>query len=85
MRLRFPPTRYRVARDQWLGYEAQFKPWWSPLWKPCERDGGGVECNSNHTIESARQLCANHAKHRRRHPAGQVVARFSARELEAQQ
>ena len=84
MKLRFPPTRYRVVRDRWLGYEAQYKAWWWPFFRPCERGGSGVECNSNYTIESARQLCADHARHRR-HAADQVVAQFSARELEAQQ
>lgn len=84
MKLRFPPTRYRVVRDSYLGYEAQFKPWWFPFWLPCDRNSGKSGINSNSTIESARQLCADHAKHRR-HPAGQVVAQFSTRELEAQQ
>ena len=84
MKLRLPPTRYRVVRDRWLGYEAQFKPWWSPFWMECDRRGGVCGTNTNETLEDARQLCADHAKRRQR-PDGQVVAQFSARELEAQQ
>ena len=85
MKLRFPPTRYRVVRDKWLGYEAQFKVWWWPFWVQCHRFNGGCGANTNKTLEQAHQLCADH--HRRRQhptPVGQIVARFSARELEAQ-
>ena len=75
MKLRFPPTRYRVVRDRWLGYEAQFKPWWSPFWWQCN------VVNTNRSIGQARQVCVNHASGR----GAAVVAQFSARELEAQQ
>ena len=74
MRLRFPPTRYRVVRDQWLGYEAQFRPWWSPFWLQCNF------VNTSPSIRLARQVCVAHA----RASGAAVVAQFSARELEAQ-
>ena len=25
-------TKYRIVRDSFLGFEAQFRPWWSPVW-----------------------------------------------------
>ena len=80
MKLRFPTTRYRVVRDNYLGYEAQFKVWWFPFWMECESYTGGCGTNTNRTIEEARQLCADHAEWRR-----QPVAQFSAHELESQQ
>jgi hypothetical protein len=83
MKLRFPPTRYRVVRDRYLGFTAEYRPWWSPFWTECDLEFKST--NTSDTLEKARAVCANHAKHRRQHPAGQVVARFSARELEAQQ
>ena len=24
--------RYRIVTDVFCGYEAQYKPWWSPVW-----------------------------------------------------
>jgi hypothetical protein len=75
MKLRLPPTRYRVVRDSYLGYEAQFRPWWSPFWWQCNF------VNTNTSIKHARQVCVNHASGR----GAAVVAQFSARELEAQQ
>jgi hypothetical protein len=84
MKLRFPQTRYRVVRDRWAGYEAQFRPWWSLFWMQCSRYHGGPGTNTHETIESARQLCADHAKHPY-HRVGQVVAQFSARQLDANQ
>ena len=84
MKLRLPPTRYRVVRDSHLGFTAEYRPWWSPIWMECSLDHGGKGTNTSDTLKEARAVCADHAKHRR-HPVGQVVARFSARELEAQQ
>jgi hypothetical protein len=75
MKLRFPPTRYRVVRDSYLGYEAQFRPWWSPFWQQCNF------VNTNGTIERARQVCVAHANGR----GAPVAAQFSARELEPNQ
>lgn len=83
MKFRLPPTRYRVVRDRWLGYEAQFRPWWSLCWMQCDDSDSGCGTNTHETIENARQLCAAHAKCQR-NGVGQVVAQFSARELEAQ-
>lgn len=25
-------TRYRIVTDKYLGFEAQYRYWWSPLW-----------------------------------------------------
>ena len=25
-------TRYRIVTDEYSGYEAQYRPWWSPVW-----------------------------------------------------
>jgi hypothetical protein len=83
MKLRFPPTRYRVVRDRYLGYEAQFKPWWSLVWMECGLEHGPNGTNTSSTLEKARAVCADHARYRL-HLDGQVVAQFSARELEAQ-
>ena len=81
------PTRYRVVRDRWLGYEAQFKvAWWFPLWLQCcpTSGGWGFTSNSSKTLEQAFQVCADHFKRRRNlSRVGQVVAQFSLRELEA--
>jgi hypothetical protein len=82
MKLRLPPTRYRAVRDQCLGFTAEYRPWWSLVWIECDLEFKGT--NTSSTLEDARRICANHAR-RRRHAAGQVVAQFSARELEAHQ
>lgn len=26
-------TKYRIIKDNYLGYEAQYKKWWMPFWK----------------------------------------------------
>jgi hypothetical protein len=90
MKLRFPPTRYRVVRDNSRGYEAQFKVWWLPLWIQCSPSSGSAGVNSCISLNDARILCVKHHKRRAtmaqaRSQAGQIVAQFSARELEAQQ
>jgi hypothetical protein len=50
----------------------------------CDLEYGIKGTNTSDTLEESRQLCAHHAKRRQRLD-GQVVAQFSARELEAQQ
>jgi hypothetical protein len=84
MKLRFPPTRYRVVRDRYLGFTAEYRPWWSLAWMECDLEYGINGTNTSNTLEKARAVCANHARYRR-HPDGQVVAQFSTRELEASQ
>lgn len=40
-------NKYRVVEDQYLGYEAQIKPWWSPFgWFE-------IGLNTSSTIERA--------------------------------
>ena len=76
------PIRYRVVRDRWWGYEAQFKVWWWPFWLQCCRQSGGRGVNSNKSPKAALQACADHFKRRRNlGRVGQVVAQFSLREL----
>jgi hypothetical protein len=79
------PIRYRVVRDRYLGYEAQFKvAWWFPLWLQCCWASGGWGVNTNQSLRAALQVCADHFKRRRNlRRVGQVVAQFSLRELEA--
>ena len=40
-------TKYRVVTDAYCGFEAQFKYWWSPIW----RQTGGT--NTSATLEEA--------------------------------
>ena len=76
--------RYRVVRDRYLGYEAQFKVWWCPFWLQCCSTSGGRGINSSYSLKSALQVCADHFKRRRNlSRVGQVVAQLSPRELEA--
>lgn len=78
------PIRYRVVRDRRLGYEAQFKVWWCPIWLRCCPSTGGWGVNSSGSFKAALQVCADHFKRRRNlSRVGQVVAQFSLRELEA--
>ena len=79
MKLKLPAPRYRVVRDGWGGYEAQFQTWWCP-WRQCSHEHGGCGINTSHTLERARQVCAAHLARR----AGRAIAQFSARVLEQQ-
>lgn len=46
-------TRYRVVRDSYCGYEAQFRYWWMPFYLMV-----GM-CNTSRTVEQAERLCSN--------------------------
>jgi len=46
-------TRYRVVRDNYLGYEAQFRWWWCPFW--FQRFGA----NTYVTLEEAQKVCVD--------------------------
>ena len=77
------PIRYRVVRDCWLGYQAQFKAWWCPFWLQCCTTSGGRGVNSNRSFKGTLQVCADHFKRRRNlSRVGQVVAQFALVELE---
>lgn len=52
-------TKYRVVTDKYLGYEAQFKPWYYPFWLQCF----GV--NTANTLERAKTTIERHKKHKR--------------------
>jgi len=77
MKPRLPPAGYRVVRDDYAGYEAQYRPWWCPFWLQCSLEHGGRGINTNVSLRGAEQLCAAH----RRRRTGRVVARVSVREL----
>lgn len=49
-------AKYRVVRDNWLGYEVQFKVWWWPFWVQC-----GV-ANTHSTLEKAISYAQDHKK-----------------------
>ncbi|AWM37081.1 hypothetical protein GobsT_50020 [Gemmata obscuriglobus] len=48
--------KYRIVTDRYCGYEAQYKPWWSPFWLECF----GV--NTRRTIEASEQVARFHAE-----------------------
>ena len=73
---RLPTAGYRVVRDNYGGYEAQYRPRWCPFWLQCSHEHGGRGINTSVSLRQAEQLCA---AHRRR--AGRVVARVSVRGL----
>lgn len=53
--MKTPNNKYRIVRDEYNGYEAQFKLWWFPFW--------WFECFSSNTsssLEEARKRCDKH-------------------------
>ena len=79
--------RYRIVRDNCLGYEVQFKRRWWPFWLQCGAAGGwGI--NSHLTIEQAEKFAAAHflRTQRRRLPyVVKTLTRFDLNKLEQQQ
>ena len=49
--MNFFKTKYRVVTDNYLGYEAQYRPWFLPFW----RQLNGI--NTHPTIENALEMC----------------------------
>ena len=49
-------TKYRVVRDSYAGFEAQYRPWWSPFWFQC------FGINTRGTVEGSEELCRLHAR-----------------------
>ena len=49
--MNFFKTKYRVVTDSYLGYEAQYKPWFLPFWLQLN----GI--NTHPTIEKALEMC----------------------------
>jgi hypothetical protein len=47
-------TKYRVVRDDYRGYEAQFKPWYLPFWLQC------FGTNTSSTLEGAIRVIDKH-------------------------
>ena len=48
-------NKYRVVRDGWNGYEAQFKPWYWPFWSMVNG------CNTYTSKDKAIRGCEIHA------------------------
>lgn len=45
---------YRIVRDSYAGYEAQWRPWWWPFWSEC------FGTNTSKTMEEAEMLAKHH-------------------------
>lgn len=62
----FFKTKYRVVTDNFLGYEAQYKPWFLPFWQQLNRT------NTHKTIQEALEMCKRFK--RTKNPAQKTVA-----------
>ena len=63
--MNFFKTKYRVVTDYYLGYEAQYKPWFLPFWQQLNGT------NTHSTIEEALEMCKTF-KHTK-NPAQKIV------------
>jgi hypothetical protein len=70
--MKFFDTKYRIVRDKYSGYEAQYRPWWFPIWVELDKAGIGNGTNTCKTIERAREICCLHRQ-------GKVVEHFDPR------
>ena len=56
-RLKYIPrifrTRYRIVKDDHLGFEAQFRYWWMPLYNELDWS------NTHHSVDSAERMINN--------------------------
>ena len=52
-------ARYRIATDEYKGYEVQFKPWYSPFYRQIG-DPVDTPSNTNSTIDDAEWLIKAH-------------------------
>jgi hypothetical protein len=46
--------RYRIIKDRWAGFAAQYKRWWWPMWWECN----GI--NTSPSLRLAELVCDNH-------------------------
>jgi hypothetical protein len=53
----FFKTKYRVVKDSYLGYEAQYKPWWFPFYRMI-----GFS-NTSRSFELAYEIIERHKKY----------------------
>jgi len=53
-------NRYRVVRDNWLGFEAQVKYWWFPLIWFQLSSTSGLGCNTRATLADSQELIELH-------------------------
>ena len=78
--------RYRIVRDNCLGYEVQFKRRWWPFWLQCDWFGGRG-FNSRPTVELAQKFAAAHFLQTQQKRLPYVVknlTRFELNKLEQQ-
>jgi hypothetical protein len=47
-------VKYRIVRDRYQGFEAQFRPRWCLLWRQC------FGINTSPSVELARQVADKH-------------------------
>lgn len=48
-------THWRIVRDNYMGYEVQYRRWWSPFWK--QHNG----CNTLATLNAAHNYVRRYA------------------------
>jgi hypothetical protein len=63
-------TKYRIVKDRYLGYEAQYRYWWFPLWTQIEYTG---ICNTSSSVERAREICCWHKE-------GKIIEYFNPKD-----
>ena len=49
-------SEYRIVKDGYLGFAAEFRPWWSFSWREC------YVCNTQDTVEKAEFIATCHAR-----------------------
>lgn len=64
------PTKYRIVTDKWLGFAAQYRPWWCPFWIQCGHSGG-IGFNTSESAFRAKRLIESH-KAKRSNPSNVV-------------
>lgn len=56
-------NRYRVVEDNYLGYEAQVKFWWFPIWWfQLSLNGRGLGINTSFNLLTASKVCRKHSQ-----------------------
>jgi hypothetical protein len=64
-------TKYRIVTDNYAGFEAQFKPWYSPFWTQCNT------INSSISVERARIVIDKHCDRQKKPPKIKVVEHYN--------
>jgi hypothetical protein len=53
--------QYRIVRDRFGGFEAQYKPRWWPFWRQCSQFGPGAGVNTHCSLSDAVEFAKWHA------------------------